>query len=201
MFGQVYQFKITLEGIKPPIWRRIQVPETYSFWDLHVAVQDSMGWLDYHLHEFKVVNRLTGVKEGIGIPTDDTFGDDLEILPGWEHNIADYFSMDNPMAEYVYDFGDDWEHSIRLEEILPRAKGVTYPICIAGERASPPEDCGGVDGYEGFLEIIMNPDHEEYERMLEWAGGDFSPEHFNPAVVKFDDPDERWRIAFIEGGE
>jgi hypothetical protein len=90
-----------------------------------------------------------------------------------------------------------------LEEILPRAKGVTYPICIVcieGERARPPDDCGGVGGYEDFLEIIMNPDHEEYEPMLEWAG-DFSPEHSNPEEVKIDDPDERWRIAFIDGGD
>jgi hypothetical protein len=200
-FSQVYQFKIMLEGIKPPIWRRIQVPETYSFWDLHVAIQDSMGWLDYHLHEFKILNTVTGVTEEIGIPTDDDFGGEIEFLPGWERNIADYFSMKNPIAEYLYDFGDDWVHSIRLEQILPRAQGVKYPTCIAGERARPPEDCGGVSGYEEFLEVIMDPGHEEHEHMLEWAGGDFSPEYFNPKEVRFDDPDKRWKIAFTEEEE
>jgi hypothetical protein len=157
-----------------------------------------MGWLDYHLHEFKVLNPSTGVREEIGIPYNDHFGNEKEISAGWERNIADYFSMDNPQAKYIYDFGDNWQHSILLEEILARADRVKYPICIAGERASPPEDCGGVLGYKDFLEVIMNPAHEEYEQMLQWAGEDFEPEQFNPRKVKYSNPDERWRIAFTE---
>jgi hypothetical protein len=194
--SHVYQFKITLEDVKPDIWRRIQVPGTYSFWDLHVAIQDSMGWLDYHLHAFRVLNPSTGVREEIGIPHNGHFGNEKRTSPGWERDIVDYFSMDNPQAKYIYDFGDNWLHSILLEEILVRADGVNYPICITGERACPPEDCGGVLGYKDFLEVIMNPDHEEYEQMLQWAGEGFEPEHFNPREVKYSDPDERLRIAF-----
>ncbi|GFO96830.1 plasmid priA4b ORF-3 family protein [groundwater metagenome] len=191
-FDQAYQFKITLKGIKPPVWRRIQVPETYTFWDLHVAIQDVMGWLDYHLHEFEIMDPSTGSKVNIGLP-DDEFG--RKVLVGWNQKIADYFSMENPRADYVYDFGDNWEHKIKLEKILPREKNVDYPVCIKGKRACPPEDVGGIWGYEDFLEIIKNPDHEEYEEMLEWAGGEFDPEHFDCGEVSFDDPAKRLKIA------
>jgi len=192
-FDQVYQFKITLRDIKPPIWRRIQVPETYTFWDLHVAIQDAMGWLDYNLHEFEMVDPSTGLKVNIGIPDED-FG--REILPGWKQKIPDYFSMGNKLVDYIYDFGDNWEHIIKLEKIFPRDKNIDYPICIAGKRACPPEDCGGIWGYENFLEIINDPDNEEYEDMIEWVGGEFDPEHFDVKEVSFDDPDKRRRIAF-----
>jgi len=192
-FNQVYQFKITLQGIKPPIWRRIQVPETYTFWDLHVAIQDAMGWLDYHLHEFEILNPATDSMVNIGLPDDDFA---KRVLLGWNQKIADYFTMENPSANYMYDFGDGWEHKIQLEKILPREKDVIYPVCIKGKRACPPEDCGGVGGYENFLEIIKNPEHDEYEEMLEWAGEAYDPEHFDPKEVKFDDPDKRRKIAF-----
>ncbi len=189
-YNQVYQFKITLKGIKPPIWRRIQVLETYTFWDFHVAIQDAMGWSDYHLHEFKILNPSTGLKVNVGIPIpDDAFY--REVLQVWKQKIADYFSMENRTADYVYDFGDTWEHRIQLEKILPREKSVDYPICIKGKRACPPEDCGGIWGYAELLEIIKNPNHEEYEEMLEWLGGEFDPEHFDVEEVSFDDPDKR----------
>ncbi len=192
-FNQVYQFKITLKGSKALIWRRIQVPETYSFWDLHVAIQDAMGWLDYHLHEFEMVGLSTGLSVNIGLP-DEEF--DREVLPGWRQKIADYFSLENRSADYTYDFGDGWKHKIQLEKILTREKDIIYPICINGKRACPPEDCGGIWGYEDFLEIIRDPNHEEHERMLEWIGGEFDPEHFDPQKIIFDDPDKRRKIAF-----
>jgi hypothetical protein len=194
-YNQVFQFKITLKGIKPPIWRRIQVPEIYTFWDLHVAIQDAMGWDDYHFHEFEMVEPSTGLRENIGIPApDEVFG--REVLPGWEEKIADFFSMENRTASYVYDFGDGWEHKIQLEKILPRDKDIKYPICIKGKRACPPEDCGGIWGYTELLEIIRNPEHEEHEEMMEWLGGKFDPEHFDTADVGFDDPDKRRKFAF-----
>jgi hypothetical protein len=192
-FDRVYQFKIHLKNLKPLIWRRIQVPETYTFWDLHVAIQDSMGWLDYHLHEFKVKNPSTGLEESIGIP--DDFGE-MEMEAGWELKISDFFSLENAKAEYVYDFGDNWEHQLELEKILPRDRNLKYPICIAGKRACPPEDCGGFWGYEDFLKIIKDPTHEEHLSMLEWAGGEFDPEKFDPQSVHFDNPKKRWEFAF-----
>ena len=194
-FNQVYQFKITLMGVKPPVWRRIQVPETYTFWDLHVAIQDAMGWSDYHLHQFDVINPSTGMKVEIGIP-DKEFDLCGEILPGWKQKISDYFSMENRLADYVYDFGDDWEHKIQLEKILPREKNVNYPVCIKGKRACPPEDCGGIWGYEEFLDAIKDHEHEEHKEMLEWIGLEFAPEQFDAEEVVFSDPDKRRKIAF-----
>ncbi len=193
-YDQVYQFKINLKGIKPPIWRRIQVPETYTFWDLHVAIQDAMGWEDYHLHEFNFTLPLTKIKVCIGIPMED----DLEetMLPGWEIKISDFFSLQNPTGDYCYDFGDGWQHSVTLEKILPREAGVIYPRCIDGKRACPPEDCGGIGGYAEFLEAIKDPTHELHEDMLDWIGGEFDPEDFDASEVKFDDPAKRFKIAF-----
>lgn len=80
---------------------------------------------------------------------------------------------------YEYDFGDGWEHKIRIEKILPAEKGKRYPVCLAGKRACPPEDCGGPPGYERLLEVLRDPKHEEYEETLEWLGGPFDPEAFD----------------------
>ncbi len=93
-FNQLYQFKITLKEVKPPIWRRIQVPEAYTFYDLHVAIQDAMGWSDSHLHQFEMKDPSSGEEVEIGIPDED-FADASETLPGWKHKIADYFSLKN----------------------------------------------------------------------------------------------------------
>ena len=108
-----YQFKITLGEILPPIWRRIQVPAKYSFWDLHVALQDSIGWLDYHLHMFRFRKPHKKAVVEIGIPGDEM--DDNITLPGWEISIGDYFTEPGNVALYEYDFGDIWEHELLLE--------------------------------------------------------------------------------------
>ncbi len=192
--NEVYQFKISLVGIEPPIWRRILVPSNYSFWDLHVAIQDAMGWLDYHFHVFQIVNPATNKLEEIGIPDEDG---ELDILPGWEFWIADYFSSESVRAEYEYDLGDGWGHEVILEEILVQDSASDDPKCIAGERACPPEDCGGIGGYQDFLDAIFDPDPQTRQEMLTWAGGSFDPDQFDPKEVKFDDPDERWKIAFL----
>ncbi|MBI3940615.1 MAG: plasmid pRiA4b ORF-3 family protein [Acidobacteria bacterium] len=194
-FSEVYEFRISLQGLQPAIWRRIQVRGNYTFWDSHVAIQDSMGWLDCHLHLFRILNPATKKRENIGIPDDeDSF--DLEVIPGWERAVSDYFSIENPAAEYEYDFGDDWQHEVVLENIIPREIKRRYPQCVAGERACPPEDCGGIWGYQEFLEAIGNPMHEEHARMLEWAGGSFDSERFDPKKVRFENPAKRWKIAF-----
>ncbi len=196
----VYQFRIELSEIEPAIWRVIQVPSEYSFWDLHVAIQDAMGWLDYHLHAFHVRMPHKRKDTEIGIPDDEEEG--YEVLPGWEIPITEYFTEPGKTAIYDYDFGDDWSHSVLLEAILLKEDGRKYPRCIAGERACPPEDCGGVHGYYELLKILSNPDHAEYDDYLEWLEGfaknghPFEPGRFNPDEVKFWDPKKRWKIAF-----
>ena len=194
-FDKIYQFKITLRDSKPPIWRRIQVPDTYTFWDLHIAIQDVFGWSDYHLHEFEMIHPSSKRKVRIGFPDED-FGRD--ILPNWKQKISDYFSMENKKSDYLYDFGDSWEHEITLEKILASEKGVNYPKCVKGKRACPPEDCGGLWGYEEFLEAIKDPEHEQHNEMLEWIGEEFDPEYFDPNEITFDDPDKRLKTAFSQ---
>ena len=195
-FNEVYLFKVALKDIMPAIWRRIQVPANYSFWDLHVAIQDAMGWLDYHLHAFRMIDPATGAPCTLGIPFDDDFMEEFPMLTGWEHAIADYFTPDNMAADYEYDFGDGWQHDVVLEAMLPRESGIRYPICVDGRRACPPEDCGGIGGYADFLKIIGDPTHEEHESMVEWVGGSFDPEHFDASAIAFDHPGKRWRLAF-----
>src|SRR4030095_3771456 len=164
----IYQFKISLQYIKPPIWRRIQVPDFHTFWDLHCAIQDAMGWDDYHLHEFSILNPQSGIEERIGMPCDEW--EDETLLTGWETKISSYFSPNNEKASYMYDFGDGWTHQVVLEKILPYDPQLQYPQCSAGKRACPPEDCGGVPGYEHLLEVMSKPRHKEYKRLVEWLG-------------------------------
>ncbi len=193
--GLVHQFLVVLSNVDPLIWRRIQVPESYSFWDLHVAIQDAMGWLDTHLHEFIVVDGRTRVAISLGIP-DDEFPDVPPRLPGWDVGLADLDLVYGPPMRYLYDFGDSWEHAIIDEGISEVEPGVVYPRCVAGARACPPEDCGGTQGFVEFLSVIADADHEEHDAMLTWAGGSYDAAAFDPTAVHFDNPRERWKGAF-----
>lgn len=193
--GLTMQFRVALKGIEPEVWRRIVVPAEYSFWDLHVAIQDAMGWLDYHLHAFLVRNPDTGQVDQIGIP-EGPFEYDDEYLPGWEVPIERYFREPQDRADYEYDFGDEWQHEIVLEKIASRVPGKKYPMCLDGARACPPEDCGGVHGYQEMLTALRDPLHEQHEDFLEWVGGQYEPDAFSAKKVRFDDPGKRWRNAF-----
>jgi hypothetical protein len=196
----IFQFRFELVGIEPLIWRRVQVPSKYSFWDLHVAIQDSMGWLDYHLHAFRVRMPYKRKIVEIGIPTENYYEE--PVSPGWEIPITEYFTEPGKSAPYEYDFGDGWEHIILLEGILLKEQGVRYPRCVAGERACPPEDCGGVPGYYELIKILKNPKHPEYRDHIEWLKGHaknyypYKPDQFDPEKVDFWDPKKRWKMAF-----
>ncbi|HNQ44637.1 MAG TPA: plasmid pRiA4b ORF-3 family protein [Candidatus Cloacimonadota bacterium] len=188
-FKNVYQFKITLLNVKPQIWRRIQVPETYRFWDLHCAIQDAMGWEDCHLHEFRVPSVKGGKDLEIGI------SEEIVTMKSTKVRIANHISLGNPNAGYWYDFGDDWWHKLKLEKILPSAPNLNYPLCLAGKRACPPEDSGGPWRYQHLLDVMKDPKDPEYEDALDWMGEDFDPEKFDPKDVNFDDPRERERYC------
>lgn len=183
----VFQFKITLLDTKPPIWRRIQVPATYNFYELHMAITDAMGWLDYHLHEFEIKDPRTGVEVKIGIASKIDM-DDYIPLDENKKSIATYFREPKDACRYEYDFGDYWVHRIVLEKILSREEGMSYPRCIKGKRRCPPEDVGGTYGYENFLSIMADPDHEEYEWTMSWCDGPYDPEEFDCSRVRFRDP-------------
>lgn len=193
--GIIYQFKITLLAISPVIWRRIQVPESYTFWDLHVAIQDAMGWLDYHLHVFRFDGAEGRRAIDVGIPDEDNPRD--AIIPGWTAGIADRFIRPGMFATYEYDFGDGWIHKVLLEGILLAEAKAKYPKCLAGERACPPEDCGGVPGYMSLLKILRNRRHPDYAEYTNWLSGQarknrpFDPTRFDPADVRFMNPKKR----------
>jgi hypothetical protein len=192
--NEVYQFKITLTSSEPSIWRRILVPSHYSFWDIHVAIQDSMGWLDYHLHSFSIKDPITNSKVEIGIPDEEYDAFDRKVLPDHKVKISKYFNENNRNARYEYDFGDSWIHTIKFEKIIQATDGEKYPKCIDGQKACPPEDCGGIGGYYNLLTVLSDPKNEEYNEMIEWLGGEFDPEKFDPKDISFDDPKERFKL-------
>jgi hypothetical protein len=173
----IYELKITLLEIEPPIWRRIQVPSTLLLCCLHDAIQAVMGWTDSHLHQFD--------KDGKhwGDPQNREFDDDIEIIDESKVSVGKVLLAEGDSMVYLYDFGDDWRHEVVLEKIIPSAATPTQPLCLAGERRCPPEDVGGPFGYEEFLEAIFQPGHEEFEHFRGWAGGKFHAEEFHLKAV------------------
>jgi hypothetical protein len=166
----IYQLKITLTGVKPPVWRRLHVPGSVNLKKLHQILQVAFAWTDSHLHEF----------EGAG----QSYGTPHSEYPNTTRNEArvrlnEVLLKEKDSMVYVYDFGDGWEHKVVLEKIIPFTPDRSAPTCIAGARACPPDDCGGVGGYQALLEAIADPLHPEHEEMLEWIGGEFDPEHFD----------------------
>ncbi len=195
--NEVYQFKITLTGSYPFIWRRILVPSHYSFWDFHVAIQGAMGWLDCHLHSFTVKDPVTKSKVVIGIPSKEHPVSDNKVLKDHKVKISEYFSENNRDAGYEYDFGDSWTHRIRFEKTIKAAAGKKYPKCIDGEFACPPEDCGMIAGFYRLVSVLKDAKNDEYNEMIEWLGGEFDPDKFDPKDVTFDDPEERFILRYV----
>lgn len=166
----VYQMKVTLNDSRPLIWRRIQVLNTITLFDLHKIVQIAMGWTNGHLHAFIIDDVY------YSIPSDDDWQpvvDEREIL------LRDVAGKEGDELEYTYDFGDGWDHTITIEKILTPEPDVQYPRCLAGERTCPPEDVGGVWGYIEFLESMNDPDHPEHDENVAWIGGVFDPDAFD----------------------
>jgi hypothetical protein len=168
----VYQLKITLKGIKPPIWRRVLVPATATLNDLHAIVQVAMGWDDSHLHQFEIGKQRYSVRAG------DEFDDGIDET----RTRLDEVIRPRMKFVYEYDFGDDWIHEIIVEKKLDDDERVGA-FCTGGERACPPEDSGGIWGYEEKLEILADPKREDYQELLDWIGPEFDPEAFDVEVV------------------
>jgi len=167
---EIYQLKVTLKGSKPPIWRRLLVPSDITLARLHDIIQAAMGWYDYHLHQFILWGNYYGV------PHPD-YGDWVEMNDERRLRLNQIGAGEKFI--YEYDFGDSWEHVILIEKALPPEAEQSYPLCVKGKRACPPEDVGGVWGYYSFLEAIQDPEHEEHESYLEWVGSEFDPEYFD----------------------
>jgi len=174
--GTLFQFKITLLEIKPPIWRRIQVTDC-TLDELHEHIQTAMGWTNSHLHDFEIKGKRYGDPDLL----DDGF-EDFECIDSLDTLLSDILPKSGKRFafKYQYDFGDSWDHEILFEGRPKADPKVKYPICLEGQRACPPEDCGGTWGYDEFLEAIRNPKHPEHANMLEWCGEDFDPDKFDP---------------------
>ncbi len=196
-FDHILQLKITLDGIKPPIWRRIQVPCTYTFWDLHVAIQSAMGWTDSHLHQFVADHPLTAETHYLGVSFEDE-GDMIggSVIPAWTVPLSLYLNLSRRKLIYEYDFGDSWQHIVQLEKIEARDKSKQYPICTGGRRACPPEDCGGPYGYMQMLESLADPSDRMHLEIVQWVGADYNPEYFDRKEVVFIDPEDRFSEYF-----
>lgn len=166
----IYQLKITLKDIRPPIWRRVQVDSDITLGQFHWVIQLSMGWTNSHLHSFSI----RGVEYGVPMP--DLGFDEMDLRDEQSVKLSRLVSGEKFKFSYLYDFGDSWEHDVLVEKVLPTEPDVSYPVCIKAKRACPPEDCGGVWGYQEFLETIQDVEHPEHEEMLEWVGGFFDPE-------------------------
>ena len=168
----IYQLKVTLDDSKPPIWRRVFVPENVTLYHLHEILQTVMGWTNSHLHMFTINGEI------YGDPEDDEFGD-LGTRDETRYRLNQLGLREKAKFSYEYDFGDSWEHTILVEKILAAEKDAHYPLCAAGKRACPPEDVGGVWGYDDFLKAIADSNHAEHDEFLEWIGDDFDPEAFD----------------------
>lgn len=168
----IYQFKVSLKEIHPLIWRRFQVRSDITFRELHKTLQVVMGWWNSHLHSFQVGDLTITDSETLAEWSEDGAPDHVTQLDK-------IIKQEGTTCTYEYDFGDSWEHELVLEAILSADETAVYPRCLAGERACPPEDCGGPWGYELFLKALQNPEHEEHDSYLEWVGGAFDPEAFD----------------------
>ncbi|MGL1885165.1 MAG: SEC-C metal-binding domain-containing protein [Reichenbachiella sp.] len=194
---QIYQLKIELKHSNPLIWRRIQVREDITFSELHDSIQIAMGWEDGHLYEFSFKNiRIYDFQGDIDDGADPTERDSEDTF------LSEIVSKVKSKFTYVYDFGDHWEHVIKLEKIQEEEEDKTYPICVDGARACPPEDCGGLWGYEDKLRILSDKNHPEYDDMLNWMGEDWNAELFDRDVTNFILQDYgRLREEFDEGAD
>lgn len=182
--GKVYQLKVTVAGSDPPIWRRVLVPADSTLADLHEVCQAIMGWHNSHLHEFRApglgkaslrTNRSRQTARRF-VPTMDPLGGPLGLFLDDDDCAADeaaaYLNDVAPSVKahfiYIYDMGDNWEHDIVVEKILPADLEGIYPICVAGERNGPLEDSGGIGGYEDLLVVLADPSHPEHREIKSW---------------------------------
>lgn len=173
---RILQLKVTLDHVRPPVWRRLLVPAHATLPEVHFILQAAMGWHDCHLHAFRC-GRATYLQA-------DPDADLPLAGERDEHGVRLGALLKKPRQKlvYEYDFGDGWEHTVQLEKVLAPDPAVRYPVCIAGRRACPPEDCGGPFGYMDLLEALAAPKSERHRELLDWVGK-FDPDRFDLAAV------------------
>ncbi len=176
---KLYHLQITLKHIKPAISRDFVVPGDINLYILHHVIQDIMGWEDAHLHEFVD-------SDGVNYQLkDDDFCDFDDFEPEEDYALCDIVSPERAKFEYMYDFGDGWEHIIKVKSFDYKGDAPQPIYCLKGKGACPPEDCGGIPGFMYLLEAVKNPDKEEYAEILQWYSDvyddekPFDPEYFS----------------------
>ena len=165
----IYQVKVTLQHVRPPVWRRVLVQPDMPLDEFHVALQIAMGWSDHHMHGFRIRAKRGQRRSWIYLDEQDE-----RML-----RLCDVLQREKDAIFYEYDFGDGWEHRIVLEKILPPDPGRALPVCIKGKRACPPEDCGGPWRYAEMLKAHRDPGHLRHDAAMEWMGPDWDPEAFD----------------------
>lgn len=170
---RVYQLLVELDDIEPRVWRRLWVPDTLTMAKLDRIIQTAMGWTNSHLHAFEVDGKRYGIPDGEEVydpPTLDERHHKLDAVLG--ETVSGF--------NYTYDFGDNWCHTVTVESrLLPDDSMNTWPVCLAGQNACPPEDVGGIGGYAAFLDAMADPSHDEHAAMWQWSGGPFDPAGFD----------------------
>lgn len=178
--NRIVRVRVELQSIRPKIWRRIDIPQSMTLSDLHVAVQLAMGWEFSHLWDFEIddVHYTDAMFEYLGAE------DDLNI-----RCIANRMRLEHLIMQgvtrfvYNYDYGDDWNHHVILEDVRNGTPDERYPVLVDGERSCPPEDVGGLHGYMDFVEAVLNPFHREHSECHEWHGGPFHPANFDRSRI------------------
>ena len=179
----IYQLKVTLEDVSPPIWRRFQVPGRFSLAGLHLVLQIVMGWENDHLYQFQVGRRVIG-ESGDGFsPVERLFGGSSKKEDARAVELRSVAPKEGARLTYVYDFGDNWCHEVLVEQTTCPDGDPDRAVCLAGERACPPEDCGGVWGYDEVLAAIADPKNPALAERRAWLGRNYQPERFDPAGV------------------
>ncbi|WP_162944108.1 MULTISPECIES: plasmid pRiA4b ORF-3 family protein [unclassified Rhizobium] len=175
------QVQVSLNEIEPKVWRRLVLPSHWNLEQLHLAIQAAFNWWNYHLHEFSI----GGLRYGdVELLTEDAFDDDPRVFDFREVRLRDF--EQGATFSYLYDFGDSWQHNVVVEEFFAFDTPPKFGSSIDGARARPPEDVGGVSGYERFLEIMADDEDPEHIDTKRWCGGHFDPEWFDLAVVDKD---------------
>ena len=169
----IIQLRVTLEDVQPVVWRRLLVPGNLNLGELHNMLQVAMGWTDSHLHQFVIGEAAYG-RHADDHPEDELDENEVTILAALGTHKRFW---------YEYDFGDGWEHEVVVETSTTTPRGLKYAVCLAGENACPPEDCGGPGGYEELLHVLGDPAHEDHDHFTEWVGGSFDPASFDLVAV------------------